>query len=187
MKNVFLILGLWFTVALQAQSPTTVMPRQTEPTLPYAIEGEARSFLQGFQETVKYLADKSNSDDQKRLLAATEVKRFAKGAMMEIANGSKKDKLTPAAYFGRLINLKYEQVTIGFELVKVAKSEELVRDSFRVQYEIKQTFQGTLNGKVVYADFTIKTIDMFFVYTPKTKKWTKQYGWVRALHSQRVK
>ncbi|MEO0043773.1 MAG: hypothetical protein RL329_3221 [Bacteroidota bacterium] len=187
MKKVFLILGLGFLVPLQAQRPTTVMPRQTEPTLPYAIEGEAKSFLQDFQETVKFLADKSNSENQKRYTTAAAVKLFAKGAMIEIANGSQKTSLTPAAYFTRLINLKYEQVKIGFELVKVAQSKELSPDNYQVQYEIKQTFQGTRNGKVVYADFTIKTIDMFFVYTPKTKKWTKQYGWVRALHSQRVK
>ncbi|MEN9612853.1 MAG: hypothetical protein RLZZ628_3667 [Bacteroidota bacterium] len=184
---VFLMFGLGFVVPLQAQRSTTVIPRQTEPTLPYEIEGEAKRFLQAFQETVKYLADKNNAEDQKRYIAAAAVKDFAKGAMIEIQNGNKKEPLTPDAYFKRLINLKYEQVKISFELVKVAKSEILSRDNYQVQYEIKQIFQGTRDGKVVYADFTIKTIDMFFVYTPKTKLWTKKYGWVRALHSQRVK
>jgi hypothetical protein len=172
---------------LSAQRTTNIMPRQTEPTIPEVILSEAKNFLQDFEATVKFLADKSKDDDQKRVLAQNTAKKFANGAIIEIANGSQKTRLTPIAYFNRLINLKYEQVQIGFELVKAEQSKQLSKDNYQVQYEIKQTFQGTLNGKVVYADFTIKTIDMFFVYTPKTKLWTKQYGWVRALHSQRVK
>jgi hypothetical protein len=185
MKMFFLMLTLWVTFPMQAQRPN-IMPRQTEPTIPDAILTEAQSFLQEFQEVVKFLADKNNSDDQKRFTAAAAVKQFAKGAMIEIANGDKITKLTPAQYFKRLIDLKYEQVKIGFKLGKAARSEQLSRDNYKVQYEITQTFQGIRNKKVAYADFTIKTIDMFFAYTPKTKMWTKQYGWVRALHSERV-
>jgi hypothetical protein len=166
-----------------------VSAQQTESNYPRVLDTEAVTFLQKFQEVVTYLADKRNPDAQKRLLADSFAQHFQADALIEVVNGSKTERLKPSVYFRRLIDLKYETVAITFAINKRNHLVSTAQNRWNAQYEIGQTFKGTRKGKkgeITVADYTIKTVDMHFVYTPQTKTWTKQFGHVKTIYNQRL-
>jgi hypothetical protein len=102
-------------------------------------------------------------------------------------NGNDKITLTPKNYFERLIDLNYDTVEIGFTVNKQSAFKKTTDNWWTTQYEITQSFTGSRNGKPVAEDFTIKTIDLYFLYTAATNSWTKKYGHVLAHSSQKTK
>lgn len=186
MKSYLTLFWLSMALPLGAQQPNLVPQQRVEPDVPTVLQAEAQLFLIEFQKTAQFLADKSNEYTQKVYRAETFVKKFRTDAVIEVMNGKKVIKLTPLQYFHRLIDLKYEQVNITFKLVKNNGVNRVEKDQYKSQYVIQQDTRLSTDGTVVYADYTIKTIDMFFVYTPQTKTWTKQYGHVKALQNQRT-
>jgi hypothetical protein len=177
MKHSFAILLFFWSVAATAQ----------EQNPPVAIPGAASEFLRDFQNAVKYLADKTIPRPRRMQFAASFAKTFAPDAVIQVMNGNDKITLTPKNYFERLIDLNYDTVEIGFTVNKQSPFKKTTDNWWTTQYEITQSFTGSRNGKPVAEDFTIKTIDLYFLYTAATNSWTKKYGNVRAHSSQKPK
>jgi hypothetical protein len=175
MKHSFAILLLMWSVVATAQ----------EKNPPIVIPGEASKFLIDFQKAVMYLADRTIPAANRIQYAQSFAKKFAKDAIIQVMNGDKKESLTPLKYFYRLIELNYDKVEIGFVVNKQSPFKETADGWWTTQYELTQSFKGLRNGEPVVADYTIKTIDLYFWYTAATKSWTKKYGHVLAHSSKR--
>jgi hypothetical protein len=179
MKNYLTLLSFFWVLPMWAQ--------QSEPLVPSILPAEAAQFLRDFEKTVSYLADK-RVDSMTRVNQAIAFSgRFASKAVIQIMNSNKKAiSLSPLEYFQRVIALNYEEVSIGFEVVKHEPFAQKPDHWWNKRYILKQTFKGKRGGKVVAADYTIKSIDLYYFYDTVSKTWTKKYGHVLALDQQNL-
>lgn len=187
MKIYLMLLSLWFMLPLWAQQPKTakvMIQQQPEPTAPAILTSEAADFFKAFQTAVTYIANKKVPRGSRKTYALSFAAQFAEGAVIQVQNGSQKKGYEPLAYFNRLIDLNYEQVEISFNIQDNTPFQQN-KGWWETTYTFGQWFLGTRNGKKVLKDYTIKTIGLYFLYTPATNTWTKKYGHV-LVHSTQV-
>jgi hypothetical protein len=165
----------------------SALAQQSELPAPDVLKAEAATFLKEFEKAVIYLADKRNPKPKRIAYAEALSARFADKAVIQVMNGQVKTNLTPLKYFLRVIDLNYDQVHFEFVTQKNTALQTTADGWFQTQYTLEQHFTGMRNGKVASADFTIKTIDLYFLYTAATKSWTKKYGHVLAHSNQKLR
>lgn len=164
-----------------------MLAQQSESPTPSVLNAEAATFLKEFEAAVIYMADKQYPKRQRLAFAESFAARFAEKAVIQVMNGQEKINLTPFKYFQRVIDLNYEQVTIQFVTQKKTQPQQGKDGWWQTQYTIQQHFSGMRNGKIVSADYTIKTIDLYFLYTAVNNVWTKKYGHVLAHSTQKLR
>jgi hypothetical protein len=181
MKNYLMMLSLLWMLPLwaqQTQSTNIMRPQQTEPTAPTILDKEAADFFDAFHTAVKYIASKDIAVSIRQAYAQSFAAKFAEGAVIEVQNGRNKKPFRPIDYFNRLIDLKYEVITIRMHVETKTPFRQDAKSWWTSKYTFSQFFIGKSDGKKIVKDYTIKTIGLHFLYTPATNTWTKKYGHV---------
>jgi hypothetical protein len=207
MKNLFLIflMALSYSSAAQQKKPPsnpgvpplkkTAKPEsksKSEPEQPNILREEALLFLKEFEDIVSFLArkDPKYTNDAKFMIAEAFAAKFREKAIIEVLNpAGKLKKYVPIDYFRKLINLNYDEVTISFKTITGGTKFQPLpkKGQWKTLYMIGQTSKCVKEGKVIVADYTIKTIDLYFLHAAGANSWTKFYGDVRAESSYDIR
>lgn len=141
---------------------------------------ETNYAVKEFETAIQYLTNKNISFEQKRLVAESFAKRFKTGAVVEVTCKSRTLKLAPLQFFYRLI--REENKTNSIHL-GIKRQNFILSTDFHHEIKAEIVMHTIYNKNIVYetrvSSYSIKSINIYFIYTPTTNTWVKRISNVK--------
>jgi hypothetical protein len=127
---------------------------------------QATYALDFLKKNITFISNKSNPYDRRSYRIDDITSRFQPNAIIQVASKKRPDKrtnLTPYQYFKRIRDYNYDDVFINFAFQNINYSRKINDNTWEVEFNVGQKFQAYRRDRIVYADFTIKTVTIIVV------------------------